>query len=1526
MKLDDIKVEQLHTQALDTNDIRKLNQGSEVNGRQLAMYKQELSKPIRFTYIEGKVLRFIAETSDPEWSINIKKSILSLFQLDLAPTKIIKPSFKLANEQYLGYPQAESMIRDTNEMPLVYPIYEESFGGICETQYELDSVDNVESHKQKDVVEFNDVLNVTKTVNYKNCLTDPSVSYDRHSFSVKSQTIKGKMFSKQPTVASSQYYNVPEEIKAKYSNAYTSFEQSKEDNVASPVPVERHSYTKYNITTAPQVLTVVGGYRVAPQVGVQSEQQMPADALIIEGVYSESKIKYEADGDLIISDTQQSLKLITCSPTNELARIAPEAASLQTVEPSQPTAEYRTIQCELSAQKLKFYQAVWKFAQLQSATRAAQLGVPQTTSALYSHKNVLPFALSASWFPIVASGQESPEQTSSLERIVDPDVLAKDYETLLVSLAEDVQAEDVAQSKDAGEKVVRLVNVVAFMPKYKLAEIYDRIVGRIQSAKQQQQSSRGKQAIVDNEEVSKWKVVRKLYLDSLPLAGSKQAIEMIELLIESNRVQPFEAKEICEAVPTNLRYPDTEIIDAFIRLIQLPQVRRSRALFASCSVAVGKMIGQAYAKSNDASYKPTTYEQANKLPAHLREDEIVKQVVEEADPRRQLPINWNSPAEQELYERLVLDEQDLTKYIMLFKQMLSRASSYHEKVIYLETLAHMKVPQVLPILEPFVTGRLSLAQCLGSQPLDLERPVEQSQWYNYYASRPRTNQQQQRVPVGTTNDKDWNSQDSFGAEECNYMRTIAIYAMAHVARGSPSKAQSLLMPVFDNTYEPYQIRIAAFTTMMLTPMPEHILERIASQMWREPSKEVASFVVGCIDTMSKMTAPAMAPYKYAAQKAAESMPKQYLDTFRYSWMAGGDHFDKKKQTGMSWVSELIKSNVSSVPRAAYAHLGRYHGAAGSKYDNIVELGFTSKGIESLLKEYIAYNKQQESQTGETNIVASIFENLYDAKEDIVKYYFEARDQIKSSLLGEQQLKLSSSPADSGKPEHLVENFFFKRNQPIDGVNSHNGKQQRTVSQMFEGAQQSRAKRSITVQARRASKLEEEDAQEEPKLTLFSKIFDSTSYNALDKRQLIDLIEKCDDYIKMAADELVMGGKLHYVKMMMPANMWHVVPSALGLPVVVTHRSPIVVSMKIDGSHNGQLTSNKLSQYLRQQTTGQQVPNVQGQNFATIDGINITALIHPKIIHSNFRFMFACEQANNEAYGVQVEKTHQLSLPMEVSVAYSRPKELVSIAVEPKTPSRIVYTKEAAKTYIAPFVLSSSKPGQWLGQEHLIRVPSQQSQYKRLSRTESFVPSLLAGLQDLLNEPREKHMMAIEELETPYKFEHRFLQQLLGLEMYLEGATDDEDVTRAMNKPELSKKTRGQLQWTSTEELDEPDQHTKSGPFAEFLHTLDSALNRPAKYLEFYTTLKPDQPHKSPVYRVDFLLNNKDEPIKFNNIYKQKAAIDSGLFARRGAAVGRLDLNAGTPINREARIMDVYEQSKKFDQLNRQQILATTQVY
>lgn len=88
-------------------------------------YQRELTKPIRFVYTEGKVKAFEADVSEPQWSLNIKKSILSLFNVNLTPKKIIKS----VNGNLV--PKPDSGLT-------VYPVYEACFNfGINKYKYKL---------------------------------------------------------------------------------------------------------------------------------------------------------------------------------------------------------------------------------------------------------------------------------------------------------------------------------------------------------------------------------------------------------------------------------------------------------------------------------------------------------------------------------------------------------------------------------------------------------------------------------------------------------------------------------------------------------------------------------------------------------------------------------------------------------------------------------------------------------------------------------------------------------------------------------------------------------------------------------------------------------------------------------------------------------------------------------------------------------------------------------------------------------------------------------------------------------------------------------------------------------------------------------------------------------------------------------------------------------------------------------------------------------------------------------------------
>ena len=79
------------------------------------------------------------------------------------------------------------------------------------------------------------------------------------------------------------------------------------------------------------------------------------------------------------------------------------------------------------------------------------------------------------------------------------------------------------------------------------------------------------------------------------------------------------------------------------------------------------------------------------------------------------------------------------------------------------------------------------------------------------------------------------------------------------------------------------------------------------------------------------------------------------------------------------------------------------------------------------------------------------------------------------------------------------------------------------------------------------------SENEPKMTFFMKFFERTSYYSFDRQYLHQMIDSAEDTIKDLAGQLLEGKSFHYVKLILPNQLYKVVSSELGLPVVITQR-------------------------------------------------------------------------------------------------------------------------------------------------------------------------------------------------------------------------------------------------------------------------------------------------------------------------------------------------------------------------------------
>nr|QKO00545.1 Vg1 protein [Euseius nicholsi] len=110
--------------------------------REQGQYEHEMQRPVKFLMQEGKVVRVEAEKEHQQWSLNIFRGIFTLLQ-----NQARKPS--------------------TLAVPSVEYKYEDGITGNCKVQYEI------LSQPEEQYSHSGEVYNMTKTVDYKDCLGRP---------------------------------------------------------------------------------------------------------------------------------------------------------------------------------------------------------------------------------------------------------------------------------------------------------------------------------------------------------------------------------------------------------------------------------------------------------------------------------------------------------------------------------------------------------------------------------------------------------------------------------------------------------------------------------------------------------------------------------------------------------------------------------------------------------------------------------------------------------------------------------------------------------------------------------------------------------------------------------------------------------------------------------------------------------------------------------------------------------------------------------------------------------------------------------------------------------------------------------------------------------------------------------------------------------------------------------------------------------------------------------------------------------
>ncbi|CAN8004235.1 unnamed protein product, partial [Ixodes hexagonus] len=134
------------------------------NYRTIEELTEFMGKPFKLRYENGKVRNIQITRGEPIWSINMKKSIASVFNMDLEALNPIMPK----DERF--YADIDRGFGIGHELPTNYRIYEDGIYGECETLYDIQKTVWPERP-------YMNVLNVTKIKNYEHCRNTPYIFF-----------------------------------------------------------------------------------------------------------------------------------------------------------------------------------------------------------------------------------------------------------------------------------------------------------------------------------------------------------------------------------------------------------------------------------------------------------------------------------------------------------------------------------------------------------------------------------------------------------------------------------------------------------------------------------------------------------------------------------------------------------------------------------------------------------------------------------------------------------------------------------------------------------------------------------------------------------------------------------------------------------------------------------------------------------------------------------------------------------------------------------------------------------------------------------------------------------------------------------------------------------------------------------------------------------------------------------------------------------------------------------------------------
>lgn len=378
---------------------------------------------------------------------------------------------------------------------------------------------------------------------------------------------------------------------------------------------------------------------------------------------------------------------------------------------------------------------------------------------------------------------------------------------------------------------------------------------------------------------------RQLFLDVITYAGTNHVALLVEKLISEQLVTNFEARNMVEGLPRNLYHPARDTVEKYFDLVQ--ELHRSRP---SSDVLVPVALSWAKMVSSLCSNSSTDEQLRTRFAPNKMADQF-------SDPR----FNRKSLVRHGFDYHC--SEQDIEKYSRTVFQWLKDDSNLNLKIVWGQTLVYFSHKIPLDMLMPYITGSPEALQTFM---------------------------------VSGNEQKSW--------EEFNFFRTSLVYALHNIVSYQSRMLRSISLPIFLNTNEAYELRLAAFTVFMASNPEKHEVESVASILRFEKNQEVMSMARSVIVNYSKLTSPCHHRIASIARHVLSSLPPSTPEDEDHSRAEWNEHYFSTPDFGVSLDQQYVASNVSYLPRAGYLNFGSTWALYRSKW---FTFAFQQKGFHNV---------------------------------------------------------------------------------------------------------------------------------------------------------------------------------------------------------------------------------------------------------------------------------------------------------------------------------------------------------------------------------------------------------------------------------------------------------------------------------------------------------------------------------------------------------------------------------------------------